>query len=229
MMIFGYIGVVHPARLAVAGDRRRALRDRHRPDARRVRALARAQGRLLGEGRAQVDRRDDHRRLRRRRRCWSASAPGSTLADDVEDGGLRRRSAPFGLVGIVVALVNAAKEKFWWALGVADPLARRGGRRVPAREAALALGAALLPRRARARGRASATRPPGRGGARAGSVRPPGSTRPTSSGGGQISSKIAPSEAATGIASRAPRMPASWAPASTATIATAGWIWTAFL
>ena len=145
-------------------------------------------------------------------------------------------SARSGWSAIAIALVNAAKEKLWWALRRLLFWPAGVVARATAREAALDLGAALLSRRAPARAlagplsggagarrrrrrRRSARRPPADGSA----------PRPDRPGGGQISSKITPSEAAIGIASSAPRMPASWAPASTAMTATAGWIWTAFL
>ena len=70
-----------------------------------------------------------------------------TLADEVE-GSVFAGAGAFGLVGIAIALVNAAKEKLWWALVVADLLARRGCARGPTRQASFDLGAPLLSRRA---------------------------------------------------------------------------------
>ena len=68
-----------------------------------------------------------------------------TLADDGRERGLRRCRGRSALVGIVFGLVNAAKEKLWWALaslifwpvGI-GPALRLG-------QAAFAVGAALLP------------------------------------------------------------------------------------
>ena len=219
-----------PARLALAGDRHRLLRDRHGPGPGRVRALGRAQGRLLGEGGAQVDRRDDHRRLRSPGSCWSASAPGSTLADEVENAVFAGVGA-FGLVGIAIALVNAAKEKFWMALGVAVfwPVGVVAG--VPAGEAALALGAALLPRRRKRSAPRSAT-------GRRGEAAPEPGSGPAGLGARPRPDRpaAARSRRRSRRARRRPGSPAGRrgcrragrrrAPTITAT---AGWIWTAFL
>ena len=73
-----------------------------------------------------------------------------TLADSVADKVFFGVGA-FGLVGIGVAAVNAIKQKLWWALGLADLLAGRRRARVPAGQAAFALGAALLQGRAASR------------------------------------------------------------------------------
>ena len=123
-----------------------------------------------------------------------------SLADQVEDAVFAGAGA-FGLVGLVVAIVNAAKEKLWWALA---SLVFWPAGVVPA--ARLAKPRSLWARRFYRDGRrreAEARYP----GASAGDAS--ASSSAASAGGGQISSKIAPSEAATGIASRAPRMPAS--------------------
>ena len=95
-------------------------------------------------GRPQVDRRDDPRRLPRGRAVVGFSS-WVTLADSVEDAVFFGRRG-LRLVGIVVGMVNAAKEKLWWAL--ASLIFWPGGNRAraPTGQAAVAVGAALLRR-----------------------------------------------------------------------------------
>ena len=127
-----------PAGIAVVGDRHRLLRDRHGPGAGRVRPLGRAQGRLLGEGRAQVDRRDDHRRVRgrrparrlqrlgdargRRSRAPCSPAPGRSGWSESRSrwSTLRRRSSGgrssslvFWPAGVVAAFRLAKPHSIW--------------------------------------------------------------------------------------------------------------------
>ena len=62
LLITGYVGRRDRAALAMARDRRGAVRGRHRPDARRVRPVAQPEGRLLVAAGTALDRRGDHRR-----------------------------------------------------------------------------------------------------------------------------------------------------------------------
>ena len=73
----------------------------------------------------------------------------ATLADSVANE-VFYAVGIFALVGIGVAVVNAAKQKLWWALGSLVFWPAGVVRRLPARQAAFALGAALLQRRAQA-------------------------------------------------------------------------------
>ena len=154
-----------------------------------------------------------------------------TLADKVEDSVFAGVGA-FGLVGIAIALVNAAKEKFWMGARVADLLARRGGPRRSGWRSRTRSG-----RGASTATGASAPREERYGAAGAEEAPEPGSGR----GLGRdrvllIVPAAARSRRRSRPARRRPGSPAGRrgcrragrrrAPRSTAT---AGWIWTAFL
>ena len=165
----------------------------------------------------------------RRGAARSASAPGSTLADDVEDARLRRRRRRSGWSGSCVALVNAAKEKLVDGAGLAGLLAgrRRSGALRLAKPHSLWARRFYRDGRASAAARELATRPAGRPaapdvGAGSGPERRLGgrpdlvedharARRPPGSPAGRRGCRRAGRR-------RAPR-----------STATAGWIWTAFL
>ena len=210
------------AGLAVVGDRHRLLRDRHGPGAGRVRALGRAQGRLLGEGGPQVDRRDDPRRLRWRGSLLVGFSAWVDARRQVENAVFAVVGA-FGLVGIV----RRARQRGEGEALVGARLADRSGRSASSAHSGSAkphsLWARLFysdERKRRARERFASRSATAAAAADAGPSPPPLGRRPSparlgvrsSSGSrGQSSSKIStPSAAAVGIASSAPRMPASW-------------------
>ena len=142
------------------------------PDARRVRALARAQGRLLGEGGAQVDRRDDRRRLPRRDGRWSASASWVS-SPTTSRRPSSRWSGSSAWSGSRSPVVNAAKEKFgmalvallFWPASVAvgasgSPSRTRSGRGSSTATRQARAGARALRRRRRRLGAGRAARDP---------------------------------------------------------------------
>ena len=168
LMITGYVGVVDRPAVALARDRRGPVRDRHRADPRRVRALAQPQGRLLVASRAgsSID-----------AVIVAATITGMVLvgftawvdvATEVEDAVFAFVGA-FGVLAILVALVNLAKEKFGVALvGLfISPVGLVGAFRLG--QAALPVGARFYRERKtrRGRGRGSASPPRDRSAGRA--------------------------------------------------------------
>ncbi len=114
-------GVRDPAREPLAGDPRGAVRDRRRPDPRRVRPLALPRGRLLGRGGAPLGRRrdpgGDHRRRARAR-----VRPGQRRGQRLDLGDRRSRSRPRWSI----CLLAAFKGKLWSAMA-GHVLPRRSG------------------------------------------------------------------------------------------------------
>ncbi len=154
------------------------------------------------------------------------------VGDDVERA-VKAFVAFFGLIAIGLTLVNAAKGKFGMAalglvlipvglvaavrLGKPDSLwARAYGEKKKAR-AEERFGTKAPPRQA-----AQDPPPPAGAGSGPGPGSGGGRSIPAVAGSPRRVGKTTPIEAATGIASRAPRMPRICAPASSATMATSG-------
>ena len=159
LLLFGWIGVAGVPGIAVAGDRRRLLRDRRRAHPRRVRALAQPRGRLLGEAGAPLHRRRDRRRGDR------APVPGRLpRLDRRGPTASRTRSSPSSAGSAssesALALVNVSKEKFGMALlGLFFPPVAVWSA-PSAWQAELAVGRSLLPPSAAASGPSSAIKGP---------------------------------------------------------------------
>ncbi len=147
MMIAGTRRLQRARRESLAGDLRLRLRRRRRPDDRRVRALGLPRRRLLGRGGAQLDRRD------RDRRRGDGPDPARLQPVQLRHRLPRRdRSAASSARAFVFALVAICfvKQRLMHGCGRLLRPSRRDLRRLPARQAGLALGAPAL-RRARPR------------------------------------------------------------------------------
>ena len=159
----------------------------------------------------------------RRASCWSASAPGSTLADRGRGRGVRRRR------GLRAGRHHRRARQRWrrrssggrssslifWPAGHRGAPSGSASRTRSGRGASIGDGRRQASRgslrrcRRRRAARIRPTRAPPAGRFRAGGLIVAG-RRP------ELVDRSTPSAAAVGIASSAPRMPASWAPASTA-------------